>query len=116
MHGRNKKGITATMNSVSKLDFNRNAGGPLQLEIDPSLLKVYDPAALIEGLVVPYFKMGGVHVFININSSETLEKAMKNPEQYEHLIIRVTGFSVHFVQLDRKIQEEIIKRTRYRNK
>ena len=112
MHGRNTKGITATMSSVSKLDFRKNAGGPLQLEIDPSLLKVHDPAALIESLIVPYFEMGGVHVYININSTETLEKAMENPEQYEDIIIRVTGFSVHFVQLDRKIQEEIVQRTR----
>jgi formate C-acetyltransferase len=114
MHGRNTEGITATARSVSKLDFTKNAGGPLQLELDPSLLDVNDPAKFVEDIVVPYFKMNGAHVFINIISAEVLKKAMEKPEEYEHIIVRVTGFSSHFVQLDRKIQEEIIKRTRYK--
>jgi len=113
MHGRNKLGATATARSMSKLDFKRNAGGPFQLELDPSILKVYDPGRLTEGLVVPYFKMNGAHIFINIYSVETLEKAMKNPEEYEHIVIRVTGFAAHFVQLDRELQQEIIMRTRH---
>ena len=114
VHGRNTKGITATANSVRKLDFKKNAGGTLQLELDSSLLELEDPARLIENIVVPYFKMDGVHVSINVVSAETLKKAIEHPEKYEHLVIRVTGFSVHFVQIDRKIQEEIIARTRHR--
>lgn len=114
MHGRNTNGITATAKSLLMLDFKKNAGGPLQLELDPSALDLGDPAGFIQNIVVPYFKMDGVHVFINVVSAETLKKAMKHPEEYEHLVVRVTGFSVHFVQLDRKIQEEIIARTRHK--
>jgi len=114
MHGRNTNGITATAKSVLMLDFKKNAGGPLQLELDPSILELEDPAGFIENIVVPYFKMGGVHVFINVVSTETLKKAMEHPEECEDLVVRVTGFSVHFVQLDRKIQEEIIARTRHK--
>lgn len=114
MHGRNTQGITATARSVSKLDFKKNAGGPLQLEFDPSILDLDDPARFIESIAVSYFEMGGVHVFVNVVSTDTLKEAMKHPEEYEDIVIRVTGFSVHFVQLDRKIQEEIIARTRHR--
>ena len=43
MHGRNTQGITATACSVSKLQFKKNAGGPLQVELDPSILDMEDP-------------------------------------------------------------------------
>ncbi len=113
MHGRNTKGITATARSVGKLEFFRNAGGPLQLEINPSIYDLNDPASFVKNIVVPYFKMNGAHVYINVISAETLKAAMEAPQDYGHIVVRVTGFSVHFVQLDRKIQEEIIKRTRH---
>lgn len=108
MHGRNTQGLTATARSVSKLDFNKNAGGPLQLELDPSIIDSEDPSRLIESITVPYFEMGGLHVYFNIVSEKTLKDAMVNPEKYQHLVVRVTGFSAHYVQLDKKIQEEII--------
>ena len=114
MHGRNTNGITATANSVHKLDFKKNAGGPLQLELDPSILNLEDPARFIESIAVSYFKMDGVHIFINVVSTETLKKAVKRPEEYGHIVVRATGFSIHFVQLDRKFQEEIIARTRHK--
>ncbi|MCL4378781.1 MAG: hypothetical protein M1409_10495 [Actinobacteria bacterium] len=114
MHGRNTEGITATARSVAKLDFTKNAGGNLQLELDPSMLGNFDdPSIFVESIVVPYFKMNGPKVFINIVSVDELRKAINNPENYAHIIVRVTGFSSHFIHLDRKIQEEIIKRTRY---
>jgi len=113
MHGRNKTGITATARSVAKLGFEELAGGQLQLEIDPLLMKKGDPGKILESIVISYFEMGGIQVFVNIVSVETLEKAMEHPEEYEHVIVRVTGISVHFVHLNRKIQEEIVARTRH---
>ena len=113
MHGRNKNGITATARSLSKLGFEELAGGPFQLEIDPMLAEKGDFGKTINNIATSYFKMGGVQMLINIVSAKTLEKAMQKPEDYEHIIVRLTGISVHFVHLDRKIQEEIIKRTRH---
>lgn len=112
MHGRNKNGITATAKTLAKLGFDELAGGPLQLEIDPMLADKNDLGKILHDIVVSYFKMGGIHVFINIVSVETLKKALKKPENYGHIIVRLTGISVHFIHLDREIQEEIIKRTR----
>ncbi len=111
--GRNKRGLTATAKSVSVLDFPRNAGGPLQLELDPSIRRLPDPTAVLAGLAAGYFELGGVHILANVVSTETLKEAIEHPELHEDLVIRVTGFSVHFVQLDRKIQEEIVQRTRH---
>jgi len=116
MHGRNRKGVTATAWSLAKLGFSELMGGPWHLELSPSIFKgkyIDNPGQLISGIVETYFKMGGVHVLCNIVSSETLEKAMEHPDEYGHIIVRVTGQPAHFVYLDRRIQEEIIARTRY---
>ena len=42
-----------------------------------------------------------------------LEDAMVHPEKYPDLIVRVSGFSAVFVDLDRAIQEELISRVLY---
>lgn len=48
---------------------------------------------------------------ITIANTEDLVKAQKNPEKYEDLVVRVTGFSARFVSLDKETQDEIIKRS-----
>ena len=86
------------------------------MELDPSVFKgSYKDKQykLIEDIAVSYFKLGGVHIQVNIVSVEELEKAMEKPEDYGHLIIRVTGQPAHFVNLDKQMQKEIIARTRF---
>lgn len=117
MHGRNKKGVTATARSLARLGFGQLQGGPFQLELDPSLLQGQEsPSKLIDAIATSYFEMGGVQIFFNIVSVEKLQRAMEHPEEYGDLMIRVTGYSTHFVLLDRKLQEEIIARTRHRER
>ncbi|MBT3272294.1 MAG: hypothetical protein HN368_04000 [Spirochaetales bacterium] len=112
-HHQGAKGVTAMANSVSVADFSKNAGGQLQLEFDPSFLDVSDPGLIVSGLAKGYFEKDGPLVLLNVVSAETLRNAVESPEEYGHIVVRVTGFAAHFVQLDRKIQEEIISRTRY---
>jgi len=54
-----------------------------------------------------------VQVVLNVVSAENLKEAVVHPEKYGHLVVKVTGYSAHFVQLDRRFQEEIIRRTRH---
>ena len=68
-------------NSVSVADFSQNAGGQLQVEVDPSFLKVCDPARVVAGLVVPYFLKNGPLVLLNVVSEDTLRKAVESPEE-----------------------------------
>jgi len=37
--------------------------------------------------------------------------AQKNPEEYKDLIVRVAGYSDHFNNLEKALQDEIIGRT-----
>ncbi|HUV89736.1 MAG TPA: glycine radical domain-containing protein, partial [Anaerolineae bacterium] len=53
------------------------------------------------------------HVQFNVVSAATLRQAQADPAQYRHLVVRVAGYSAYFTELDRELQEEIIRRTEF---
>jgi formate C-acetyltransferase len=66
---------------------------------------------LFEKLVDGYFKTGGMQVQFNVHNKETLLNAQKNPDDYRDLLVRVSGYSAYFCDLNRQMQNEIIART-----
>lgn len=66
-------------------------------------------------LIRSYFDLGGFHVQINSINAETLKEAQQCPEKFQNLIIRVAGYSAYYVELDKKMQDDIIKRTEHSN-
>ena len=67
----------------------------------------------LTSLIRTYFDLGGFHVQINSISDETLKEAQRWPEKFQNLVIRVAGYSAYFVELDKKMQDDIIKRTEH---
>ena len=67
----------------------------------------------LAGLIRGYFDLGGMQVQFNVISNEKLREAQKNPEEHKDLLIRVAGYSAFFVDLDSKIQEDIIDRVEH---
>ena len=67
----------------------------------------------LAGLIRGYFDLGGMQIQFNIISNEKLREAQKNPEEHKDLLIRVAGYSAFFVDLDSKIQEDIIDRVEH---
>ena len=55
--------------------------------------------------------MDGHHVQFNVIDRQTLINAQKNPQEYRDLIVRVAGYSDHFRNLSKELQDEIIDRT-----
>ena len=47
---------------------------------------------------------------INVTDRETLKEAKEKPEAYQDLIVRISGYSEHFVKLEEVIQTALIER------
>lgn len=110
--GRDQKGPTAAVNSVAKLDHHIASNGTLlNMKFHPACLSGDDGLQKLADLVRSFFDQKGMHVQFNVVSRETLLDAQKNPEKYKNLVVRVAGYSAHFVSLDKAIQDDIIRRT-----
>lgn len=110
-YGRDTRGATSTLLSVSKPDYTRCACGTV-------VNQKYSPAMFADGkrekllqLIRVYFAKGGQEIQINATSPEILRDAMAHPESYPSLVVRVSGFSAFYVTLDREVQEDILRRT-----
>lgn len=65
-------------------------------------------------LIDYYFSLGGMQIQFNVVSRETLLRAQEDPGKYQNLIVRVAGYSAYFVNLEKKVQQDIIERTEER--
>lgn len=110
--GRDTNGPTAALNSVAKLDHHIASNGTLlNQKFHPSAVAGEEGLRNLSALVRGYFEQKGMHVQFNVISREILMDAQKNPDKYKNLVVRVAGYSAHFVSLDKTIQEDIISRT-----
>ena len=114
MHGRDSHGWLASCLSVAKLPYKDSQDGiSYTVSVAPqkahlSEKELIDAAAKAFDV---YFDHGGFHMNLNVIDKETLEDAMKNPDKYPQLTIRVSGYAVNFVRLTREQQQDVISRT-----
>jgi formate C-acetyltransferase len=57
-----------------------------------------------------YFELGGMQMQFNVVSSETLRRAMAEPDAYRDLLVRISGYNAYFVELNADIQRELCER------
>ena len=114
MHGRDSHGWLASCLSVAKLPYKDSLDGiSYTVSVAPQKAHLSDKEiidATVKAFDV-YFGQGGFHMNLNIVDKATLEDAMKNPDKYPQLTIRVSGYAVNFVRLTREQQQDVISRT-----
>ncbi len=57
---------------------------------------------------------GGMEIQFNVTDHDTFAEAVKHPEKYPELLVRVSGYTAYFKDLNPQMQKEIIDRTEYR--
>jgi formate C-acetyltransferase len=110
-HGADRKGPTAVVKSLGKMDQVKSGGTLLNQRFLPSVLEGEKGLDGLVNLIRTYFKLGGHHIQFNVVDEATLREAQKNPREHRGLLVRVAGYSDYFVDLDDYHQEEIIART-----
>jgi formate C-acetyltransferase len=114
MHGRDSHGWLASCLSVAKLPYKDAQDGiSYTVSIAPQKAHLSESQLLDEATKAfdLYFDHGGFHMNLNVIDRETLEDAMRNPDKYPQLTIRVSGYAVNFIRLTPEQQRDVISRT-----
>jgi formate C-acetyltransferase len=114
MHGRDSHGWLASCLSVAKLPYKDSQDGiSYTVSVAPQKAHLSESQLLEEATKAfdVYFGHGGFHMNLNVIDKATLEDAMKNPDKYPQLTIRVSGYAVNFVRLTPEQQRDVISRT-----
>jgi len=119
-NGADVQGPTAVTNSVGTVlggkDKNGNYinllpnGASHTLTFNPSLLRNPELKDKFKAYLKGYIENGGTALQINILDAKMLKEAQINPEGYQNLLVRITGYNAYFVSIGKELQDEIIAR------
>lgn len=111
----NCDGPLSCIQSFTKFDLKKSInGGPLTLEIHDSVFRNSQGIEKVAQMVKAFVILGGHQLQLNSINRERLLKAEEHPEEHKNLIVRVWGWSGHFVELEKPFRDHIIKRTEYK--
>jgi formate C-acetyltransferase len=112
VQGADKKGPTAIIKSVSKMNAeSMNIGMVHNFKLMEGILETPEGEAGLIALLRTASIMGNGQMQFSYVDNEVLKQAQQSPEEYRDLMIRVAGYSAFFVELCKEVQDEIISRT-----
>ncbi len=112
--GRDRRGLTAMLNSVASLPHHLlPTSTTVNVKLDPKLLASEAGIEKVAALIEAHFRSGGQQLQFNFYDRETLLEAKRCPEKHAGLMVRVAGYSAPFISLWEDLQDEIIARTEH---
>ncbi|MBU2514136.1 hypothetical protein KJ966_22605 [bacterium] len=124
-NGADIKGPTSNSNSVGKVlggkaienkgdwDDYLNClpnGASHTITFNPSILKDPEHTQKFKAFLRGYTENGGTALQINILDPDVLRDAQKYPQDYRHLLVRITGYNAYFTTVGKELQNEVINR------
>jgi len=122
-NGTDVNGPTSNTNSVGKVLGGRSEEGDWKdfvnllpngsshtITFNPSFIRDVEHKEKFKAFLKGYLENGGTALQINILDPEMLIDAQKHPQNYRHLLVRVTGYNAYFTSIGRELQDEIIAR------
>jgi formate C-acetyltransferase len=105
-----KEGATAIIRSYCKADHTKLAtGAALDVKLLPSSVKGNGGLQALIGLLRGFVELGGFFMQPDIVDSSLLKAAQKDPESYQSLSVRVSGWNARFVTLNKEWQDMVIE-------
>ncbi|MBA4375424.1 MAG: hypothetical protein C0401_04525 [Anaerolinea sp.] len=124
-NGADIKGPTANVNSIGKVMGGKALdgkgdwgeyfnvlpnGGSHTITFNPSIMRDPEHRDKFKAFLRGYIENGGSALQINMLNVDLLRDAQKHPEDYRHLLVRVTGYNAYFTTIGKELQDEIITR------
>jgi formate C-acetyltransferase len=124
-NGADIKGPTANANSVGKVLGGRSAAGQGDwgeylnclpngashtITFNPAILKDWEHKQKFKAFLKGYAENGGSCLQINMLDPDMLREAQKHPQNYRHLLVRITGYNAYFTTVGKELQDEVIHR------
>jgi len=110
--GEDKQGPTSLLNSLLTIPIKEFVGTPVtNLRISKASVINKDLKEKTKALIKTYFKEGGMQLQVSVVDQKAMLDAIKHPENYENLIVRIGGYSEYFNALSEPLKLEVIKRT-----
>ncbi|MBN1364362.1 MAG: pyruvate formate lyase family protein [Syntrophaceae bacterium] len=109
------KSILDNIRDVAKLKpENMNNNIAFNVKVVPIAQETHQKTVdNIYSYVKTYSDLGGMQMQLNVVSSKTLRDAMEHPENYQNLMVRISGYNAYFVTLNRNMQIELIERAEF---
>ena len=89
-------------------------GASHTITFHPALLRGPEHQAKFQAFLMGYARNGGTALQVNVLDPEILREAQRRPQDFRHLLVRVTGYNAYFTSIGRELQDEIIARETHR--
>ncbi|MBW1788654.1 MAG: hypothetical protein JRK53_18870, partial [Deltaproteobacteria bacterium] len=85
-------------------------GASHTITFSPSMVKDPEQKAKFKAFLRAYGENGGTCLQVNMLDAAMLLDAQKHPDDYPHLLVRITGYNAYFTAVGKELQDEVIAR------